>query len=79
MSDKKNNIFMYSPGGYGPYSRIYVWADHIDFEGEEGDDDYQEAVDEYLDQQPSVDYGFYYMNREECEKLVKGLQKLLEE
>ena len=78
----KNNIFYFSPGGYGPYSRIHFWADHLELENEEGteeyDDEFQEAADESVHDQ-DADYGCYYMNREGLEHLVKRLQDLLEE
>jgi len=78
MSEGKNNIFCYSPGGYGPYSRIQFWADKLVLEDEEDDDEWQEAADEYMDDQ-DVDYGCYYMSREEAEKLLGTLKTLLEE
>ena len=74
MSKKDNNIFLYSPGGYGPYSRLYFWADHIEAATE---DDWQDAADEYIDEQETVDYGCYYMSREHAEKVYKTLGKLL--
>lgn len=82
MSEKKNNIFYFSPGGYGPNSRIRFWGDYLELEEEEGteeyDDEFQEAADESVHDQ-DADYGCYYMNREDLEKLVIRLQKLLEE
>lgn len=82
MSEKKNNVFYFSPGGYGPYSRIHFWADHLELEEEVGteeyDDEFQEVAEDSCHEQ-NVDYGCYYMNREALEKLVADLQKLLKE
>lgn len=82
MSDKKYNIFYFSPGGYGPYSRIHFWGDRLELEEEEGteewDDEFQEAADESVHDQ-DADYGCYYMDREALEKLIANLQELLRE
>lgn len=79
MSDKKekNNIFLFSPGGYGPFSRLEFWADHMEVKD---DDDWWDAADEYYDENcRDVDYGCYYMDRKAAEALLKTLKKLLEE
>jgi hypothetical protein len=79
MSDKKNNIFLYSPGGYGPNSRIYFWADHIEPENNQDDnDEWFEAACDYTNEQ-DVDYGCFFMSRNDAEQLLEALKKLLEE
>lgn len=77
-SKGKNNIFLFSPGGYGPYSRLEFWADHMEVGDDE--DDWQDAADDYFDKNcRDVDYGCYYMEREQAEQLLETLKKLLEE
>ena len=79
MSDKKNNIFLYSPGSYGPYSRLKVWAVHIEPENnEENNDEWYEAACDYALQQ-DTDYGCFFISREDAEQLIEKLKKLLEE
>ena len=81
----KNNIFLFSPGGYGPYSRIHFWGDHIEAEGNEADndadnDEWTDAAHNYVDDHNhDVDYGVWFMSRKELENLVETLKKLLEE
>ena len=81
MSDKKNNIFLFSPNSYGPYSRIKFWADHIEAEdNEEDNDDWLDAAYDYADEHNhEVDYGFHFMSRKDAEDLLETLKKLLEE
>lgn len=79
---KKNNAFFFSPGGYGPYSRLDFWGEHVDAGVEESHKDYddylQEAIEERA-QSMDVDYGCYYITRERAEELLKELKELLEE
>jgi hypothetical protein len=35
----KYNIFLYSPGGYGPHSRMDFWADKLVLEDENDEED----------------------------------------
>jgi hypothetical protein len=76
---KKNNIFLFSPGGYGPSSRIHFWADRIEPENnKENNDEWWDSAHEYVGEQ-DVDYGCYFMSREQVETLLETLKKLLEE
>jgi hypothetical protein len=80
--DMKNNIFLFTPGGYGPHSRIHFWAAHIEPENIDDDDDdgWIDAAHEYVDEHAhDVDYGCYFMSRKDAEKIVEDLKKLLEE
>ena len=79
---KKNNAFFFSPGGYGPHSRFDFWAEHLEVEGEEGTDEYEdnlyEASCDYVDE-ADVDYGCFFFDRERAKELLEELKKLLEE
>jgi hypothetical protein len=80
MSDKKNNIFLYTPGGYGPYSRIRFFADRIKGDSNAGNDEWIDAAHDYVDEkQHDIDYGLYFMTREDVEKLIVSLKALLDE
>jgi hypothetical protein len=73
-----NNIFLFSPSGYGPHSRIQFWAAHIEPEdNEENNDEWYEAACDYANDQ-DVDYGCYFMSRKSAESLLETLKKLLE-
>lgn len=75
----KNNIFLFSPGGYGPHSKIQFWATHIEPEdNKENNDEWYEAACYYTGEQ-DIDYGCYFISREEAENLIETLKKLLEE
>jgi hypothetical protein len=78
MSDKKNNIFFWGPGGYGPYIHgVGIEADHI--ECGDDDDDWSDAADEYYDENlRDSDYGVFYFDRKNAEELYKQLGKLLD-
>lgn len=78
----KNNIFFFTPGGYGPYSRIRFWGDHIEAEdSEDNNDEWTDAAYDYMDEQHvnDVDYGCYFMSRKDVEQIIEDLKKLLEE
>lgn len=70
---QKNNVFFFSPGGYGPSCRLDFWAESM-----EVDEDFDEALDEYIENS-NIDYGVYCISRERAEELLKELQSLLEE
>lgn len=79
---KKNNAFFFSPGGYGPYSRLDFWGEHLEVEGEEGSEEYDDNLHEAAMDfctEADVDYGCFYITRERAEKLLETLKKLLEE
>jgi hypothetical protein len=77
MSDK-NNVFFYSPGGYGPHEQPQFWAERVEYEGDE--EDWLAAASDLHDEiRHDIDYGCFFMSREQAEDLVKQLQKLLEE
>jgi len=68
----KKNIFLYSPGGYGPYSRMEIWSDRIEPENNEDNDDWWEAANEYVDKHShDVDYGLFFMSRKDAEELFE--------
>lgn len=82
MTKKKpeDNIFLYSPGGYGPYTRLDIWSDFMEYETstdpEEDDDNWMDAMQDFVTEQ-DVDYGCYCMTREMAEEVYKKLGKLL--
>lgn len=79
MNPKRNNIFFFSPGGYGPYTHnLEFWAEHVD--AEEDSDEWMDAADDLVQEmQHDVDYGLYFLSRKNIEELVETLKKLLEE
>jgi hypothetical protein len=78
----KNNTFFFSPGSYGPHSSLDFWAEHIEAEGEEGteeyDDNLYEAQCDYANE-ADVDHGCYFITRERALQLLEQLKKLLKE
>jgi hypothetical protein len=82
MSKKKpkDNIIMFSPGGYGPYSRLYFWSGYMEYETsndeDEESDNWTDAMHEFVAEQ-DVDYGCYAMTIQEAEEIYKKLGKLL--
>ena len=79
---QKNNVFFFSPGGYGPSCRLDFWAENFDVPGVPGTEEYADNLTEAaLDYvvESDVDYGCYYITRERAEELLKQLQSLLEE
>jgi hypothetical protein len=81
MSDKKNNIFLYSPGGYGHYSKPEFWSERIEPEdNEDSRDEWYDAALDYVGAHTyDVDYGLFFMSRKDAEELLETLKKLLEE
>lgn len=78
MSKGKNNIFFYSPGGYGPCETPSLGADHIEYDGDE--EDWYDAAWGYYDAQlRDTDYGCFFFSREDAQKLFDTLKELLEE
>ena len=76
---KKYNAFFFSPGGYGPYSRLEFWGEKLEVEegSEKYNDNLHEKATEYVFE-VDVDYGCYYITRERAEKLFEELKELLE-
>lgn len=79
---QKNNVFFFSPGGYGPHCRLDLWAETMEVDAEEGTEEYAEILDEMASDYivtSDVDYGCYFITRDRAEQIVKELQVLLEE
>lgn len=78
----KNNVFFFSPGGYGPQCRLDFWAENLDVIGIPGTEEYidnlSDAAVDYVNES-DVDYGCYFITRARAEELLKELQSLLEE
>jgi len=56
------------------------WGEHIEVDGEEGSDEYDDNLHEAATEvalDGSVDYRYFFMQRDDLEKLVKELQELL--
>jgi hypothetical protein len=78
--DKQHNVFLYSPGGDGPYALLDIWSAHMEYETsddpEDDEDNWMDALSEFVSEQ-DVDYGCYAMTREGAEQLYEKLGKLL--
>lgn len=71
---KKYNMFPYTHSGQNFHSKICFWGEKIEFNN---DDSFDELASEYVEKQDET-YGCWYMDREDCELLIKQLQELLE-